>query len=351
MIINFTLKTVLNLIHNNRIDPKFLNSAATPNVLSLWDKFMFANFKLRSEIKQRINRTHRIDFGFIDRTGTIPSVLNVTIPPDQLIPEIDPKQIKQQYVDICMDRARRLLAQNRQINVLWSGGVDSTVALFSLLRSASNLDQINLYCSIESIMESGGMYDRYIKPLGIRVKFNQVRVKGVPFTFDHEDPDQLYVSGDNGDHIFGPRNFFSLPNQLSTDPWYAGYSNDLLDLTAPTIEKSPRKIETAADFKWWLEFNFCWISGYNDSKGCMPATIADRICPFYATPEFQTWSMTNDWWPGLTGQYRQPAKDALATMIDYDYYINNKSKGQSLWIMPGKKWYMTDTDYNHYYLP
>jgi len=350
MIIDFTLKSVLSLLHQNKIDPKFLNPNATPEVVKLWDRFMLANFKLNTEIRQRLNRDHRIDFSFIDRTGTIPSVLNVTIPEGQEIPVVDHSAPKQDYYDICMNRAQQLLAQNRQINVLWSGGVDSTVALFSLLRSADNLDQINIYGSLESIVESGGMYDRYIKPLGIRLKFNQVRTKGIPFTYDSEDPEQLYVSGDCGDHLYGPRNFFSLPGQDNAGPWYEGYSNDLLDLTAPTIEKSPRKIETAADFKWWLEYNFCWIGGYNDTRRCLPESFAKRIHPFYTTPEFQTWTLTNDWWPGLPTQYRQPAKDALARMVDYKYYVKNKVKGQSRWIIPENKWYMTDVDYNHYYM-
>lgn len=350
MITDFILKNVLLLIHKEELDAKFINPDLTPSILKLWDRFMLDNFKLQTEIRQRLNRNHRIDFGFLDRTGTIPSVLNVTIPPGQEIPTIDPAAPKLDYYDICMGRAQELLACDQQINVLWSGGVDSTVALFSLLRSAKHLDQISVYCSIESIIEGGGLYDRYIKPLGVRLKFNQIRQKGVPFTYDYEDPTQLYVSGDCGDHIFGPRNFFSLPDQDDTGPWYAGYSNDLLDLTAPTIEKSPRKIETAADFKWWLEYNFCWTGGYNDTRRCMPKQIAERIHPFYTTPAFQTWTLTNDWWPGKKGQYRQPAKDALARMIDYDYYINNKTKGQSIWIIPGSKWYMSDIDYNHYYM-
>lgn len=350
MIADFTLKTVLSLIHKNQIDPKFLNPAATPEIMKLWSRFMMANFKLQTEIRQRLKRDHRIDFSFVDRTGTIPSVLNVVIPPGQEIPVVDHSAPKQDYYDICMNRASQLLSTNKQLNVLWSGGVDSTVALFSLLRSASNLDQINLYCSLESIVESGGMYDRYIKPLGVRLKLNQVRGKGIPFTYDNENLDQIYVSGDCGDHIFGPRNFFSLPDQDNAGPWYVGYSNDLLDLTAPTIAKSPRKIETAADFKWWLEYNFCWIGGYNDTRRCMPKQIAERIHPFYTTPEFQVWTLTNDWWPGLPSQYRQPAKDALARMVPYDYYVNNKVKGQSRWIQPGRKWYMTDVDYNHYYI-
>ena len=61
------------------------------------------------------------------------------------------------------NRCIELLSTGKQINVAWSGGIDSTFVLFSLYNYANDKSQISVYGTYNSIIESGDLFDRFIK--------------------------------------------------------------------------------------------------------------------------------------------------------------------------------------------
>lgn len=340
MILRFDLKKCLVLYHYQKLDHWAINPDGEKYV-KLWAKFLM-------EVIRSTKPGYRTDLNFVDRTGAVPSIVNTHIFPAQLIPTGIPDHWD--FFDICMIRAKELLSMNKHITVLWSGGLDSTLALFSLIRQATSLDQISVLCTFESIIESGTMFDRLIKDSGIRVKFDQTRtVRSLPYSYDQEDLSQLYVTGGCGDQLFGKP--VSLQNTSSsyTDPWYTGFEQHFLDIIEPSIQFSHRPINTVRDFRWWVFFNHTWTTALYDDLVGKPTHVCERIQSFYATPEFQKWAIHTPTYYENNDKYRWPAKQALSKLIDYPYYIQHKTKSMGITWQFSKDWYMLDKNFKTYY--
>jgi len=342
MIVRFRLNKVLSLVKQHKLDSKFVNPDGVKH-LDQWIAFAVELMRIRG------NTPTRLDFNYVDRTGAVPSVVNTYIPEEQTIPTGLPQHLD--YLDLCLARAKQLLDTNRHINVMWSGGLDSTMALFSLLRQARNLDQLSIVCMFESILESGRLFDTQIMPMGIRIKFEQTRQEcNLPYSYDHEDPDQLYVNGQCGDHMFGRTHGLSIPGVTPTDPWHYGYSRDFLDILEPSLKHSARPIETIRDLRWWILFNHCWTTSVYDDCIQRPAHLCRRIVPFYATPEFQRWAIHTPTFYEKVDQWRWPAKQALSQLMNYPYYIEHKRKVLSPSWVKDHRWFMVDRDFKTHYV-
>jgi hypothetical protein len=307
--------------------------------------------KHRTQLGLRPNRT---TWSFVDRTKSTPSFIKTHIDDNQLIPVGKPKSLN--ILDICLDRADELLNTNKHINILWSGGIDSTLALFSLIRQARNIDQLSIVCTFESVIESGSMFDSVIKNSGIRIKFDQTRSNCIqPYTYDNEDSTQLYVSGQCGDQLIGAPGFLKIPGSNDSDSWDSLYDQNILDLIEPTLKFSERPIETIDDFRWWTMFNFGWTSVlYDDCIGRSPQ-LAKRINAFYATSEFQKWAIHTPTYYDTPISYDDPSKckvplkQALSCLVDSPYYIENKVKLSSVTWRKPPNWYLVDKNFNTYY--
>jgi hypothetical protein len=342
MILRFNLAKTLTLYRKEKLDQQVID----PTGEQYADKWM----KFAVDLLKGKNLNSRTEFSFVDRTGAVPSIVKNHIALDQMIPIGHP--VSWDYFDICLSRAQQLLATNKHITVLWSGGVDSTLALFSILRQTQNLDQISILCTFDSIIESGNMFDMLIKDSGIRVKFDHTRNnRHLAYSYDQEDPTQLYVTGGCGDQLFGKPVSLQAKSDNESAPWHTGFSQHYLDIIEPSIKFSPRPINTVRDLRWWVFFNHTWTTALNDDLVGKPAHVCQRIHSFYATPEFQRWAIHTPSYYQDQDKYRWPAKLALSQLIDYPYYIQHKTKSMGAsWKIP-TNWYMLDKNFTNYYQP
>lgn len=340
MIKNYDFFKVLKLINQQSLPRDLINQQLVSQDLVKWNNFA------KAIIKTQLHRG-RIDFGYIDRSGTVPSLMPVSFDP---LPQTDHLYRTKNYVDVCLSRAQELLNTGRHINILWSGGLDSSLALFALLRQATNIDQLSVICTFNSIVESGKMFDQLIVPSGVRVKFDVTALNvDCNYCYDEEDPSQLYVNGHCGDQMFGPRISMTDSNVRPTDHWSGAYDPAILDVLEPTFKHSARSIETVRDARWWMFFNFTWTTVYYDNAIGRQPNMAARIIPFYGSDSFQTWAVNTDTWYSQDQGYRTPARKALSQLIDYQYYIDHKEKVWSLSWLPNAKWYAIDKDFKTYY--
>ena len=341
MILRFNLAKCLTLYKKGKLDSWAIDPAGE-KYADQWIKFSISLLRGKPP-------GYRSEFSFVDRTGAVPSIVKNYIAPEQQIPTGPPTQWN--YLDICLDRAQQLLNTNQHITVLWSGGVDSTLALFAFMRQARSLDQISVLCTFESIIESGKMFDTFIKNSGVRIKFDQTRDnRGLPYSYDHEDPTQLYVNGSCGDQLFGKP--ISLQNNVgnSADPWYSGFSQQYIDIIEPSIKFSERPINTVRDLRWWVFFNHTWTTAMHDDLVQKPAHVCERIHAFYTTPEFQRWAIHTPSYYEDQDKYRWPAKQAISQLVDYPYYIQHKTKSMGITWRYALNWYMLDKNFNTYYV-
>mgnify|MGYP007071584950 CR=1 FL=1 len=344
MILRFNLDKILGMLDRDLLDPDWIHPDGILH-LEKWRTFNHEVFRINEVAMAAGLGSARTYFSFIDRTGATPSLVKTYVPDEHRIPKGKPQSFN--FLDLCMSRAQQLLDTGKHITVLWSGGLDSTLLLFALIRQAKHIDQLSVLCTFESILESGGLFDAVIKNLGIRVKVDQTRNNcNLPFSYDHEDHEQIYVTGQCADQLFVSR-LFKLPEVDPLEHWHNVYHPHIIDLVEPSIKFSERPIETVEDFRWWMTFNYSFTTTLYDSCVERPPHVCKRIISFYATPEFQRWAIHAPVY--RDDEYRLPAKQALSQLVDYPYYIQHKRKGFSATWRANRRWYALDKNFKTHY--
>jgi hypothetical protein len=293
----------------------------------------------------------------VDRTDTLrfPVKLKNISP----IPALRP--FNRSYEDICNERARELIERANKMDVsiyvLWSGGIDSTLLLVSLLKNANDVEKerIVVLLSEESIMEYPKFYHEHI-----RGKLRKEPSAAFPYIVGTK---HLFVSGELNDQIMGaavphglmgmygddiihrPRTrdiIFEFYNRKAQNP---EITNRYLDLFDRVVAASPVTLHTYFDYFWWINFTMKWQLAYlriltftvpRNISALTPEYLATRYVSFYDTDDFQLWSMLNldmkvkDTWP----TYKWVCKDIIYDYThDADYRDTKIKRGSLVSIM------------------
>jgi hypothetical protein len=285
-----------------------------------------------------------------DRTSTIPHYINIK---PNLAPIPTTKSFSKSFEQVIEERCVELLSLDKVINVVWSGGIDSTLALFALLKFANDKSQIRVYGTYSSILESGDMFDRYILPLGIEYKISVTKTK------EFEETDQIYVTGFMGNQLFGPTDDFSknssvtlFHHQFNYEDPLAHYSkcitDEKLEFLKPMIEASPKKIETVRDLRWWFIFNLDWYTAKFDAL--VTTNNRDNVYHFFDTEDFQRYAITTT--KPFTKEVGNPLthrwemRQLIEEYSGNAHYSWNKTKGVSNLSNSNPSWMFLLEDYS-----
>jgi len=290
----------------------------------------------------------------VDRTGTIKSpIRDVSMFP---VPRYRP--FSRSYEEICDDRAREILGNAERLGitiyVLYSGGIDSTCLLVSLLKQATPEQKRNVVVllSRESIYENPRFYEEHIR--------GKLRVESSVTFANLLGGDDMLLSAEHNDMVMGSDKVGQMMARFGSDAIHRPYDRDLLtgmfaaaldgdteaanfylDLFERIRDVAPVPIDTNFDFLWWVNFAIKWQACYAYIVMLTPLKNTGRITrdyldtrfiSFFNTDEFQLWSMNNldkrikDTWKS----YKWVAKEII-----YDYtkdaeYRDNKVKKGSL---------------------
>jgi hypothetical protein len=231
----------------------------------------------------------------------------------------------QTFEQVCMaaaDKISRLT--DRPIAMLWSGGIDSTSALVSLLKTMPS-DRITVVCNHVSISEYTSFYNDIIKDRLNVLSLNEwLLSKDKYFT----------VSGCGGDCVWGVIDQSSWKNNSDNfnKPWKQSLNKDI----APDFEFIEEFCSwSGVDIKTWLDlrtwFYICckWQDKCLWSYTMRADLAADDMCAFYDVDNsFQTWSLNNlDKIIGNSWhQYKVPAKQMIHQYHADSNYLQFKSK-------------------------
>lgn len=294
-----------------------------------------------------------------DRTGNVPHYLNIK--PNLLqIPKTD--DFNKSFRTCVEERAKYLLSLNKKINVVWSGGIDSTLVLFALLHYCNDPSQITVYGTYSSVLESGSLFDKVILPSGVnhKIKVSSRR------DFDDCPEDEIFVTGFFGNQLFGPTDNFSVNKDVKTDisffhhqfngdplEDYKKYvSEELIEFLTPCINASPKKIETLRDFRWWLIFNFDWYTAEFATR--INTNQQNNQYHFFNTDDFQRYVITTK--EPFTKEVGNPLthrwvmRELIEEWSGDSYYAWNKPKGVSNLGNPNPTWLFLLEDYTLYNL-
>lgn len=285
-----------------------------------------------------------------DRTGTLPHYINIK---EHLAPIPEVLSFNKSFSQVVEERAKELLSQNKPINVVWSGGIDSTLALFALIKFANDPKQITVYGTYASILESGDMFDNNILPSGVNYKITVSKRK------EFDNPNEIYVTGFMGNQLFGPTDDFSknskvtlFHHQFNYEDPLAEYikciSEEKLEFLKPLIEASPKKIETVRDLRWWFIFNLDWYTAKFDAL--VNTENRTNVYHFFDTEDFQRYVLTTkepftkEVGNALT--HRWEMRQLIEEYSGNSHYAWNKTKGVSNLSNSNPSWMFLMEDYS-----
>ncbi len=284
------------------------------------------------------------DCGIIDRTKTLDQGFAYSV-----LDPIPESSSSLTFAETCAEVARdivvRARAEDRLIRVLWSGGIDSTVALVALLQALPKAEYYRLVplLSMISINEYPLFFRQHI--LG-KLPFQHV----LPPITNHFGERELLVTGEHGDQLFGSDKLLPLiANGLSEEKWEdvlplhlfekfgrRGKVDRLLNYLQPQIAAAPVAIRTTFDLFWWLNYSVKWqqvtlrlpIFSFRPDVG----ELYQRTHHFFRDPRFQQWSIGNHANRACTrlGDYKMVAKEYIHAFTQDQDYLKNKTKEPSL---------------------
>jgi hypothetical protein len=284
----------------------------------------------------------------VDRTGTLifPTRMKSIFP----IPKM--RQFGEKYDEICEKRAISLLNLANELNVgiyvFWSGGVDSTCALISLLKHCKERERLTILMDQNSILEYPQFYGQYIR--------GKLRCKPSNSIVDVFNEPAIVINGEHNDQIFGSDIIGFAVSLFGTDVVLGkmqreliislfqhrlnGLRDDACFLSGQLfrlIEAAPMPLRSNFDFLWWVNFTLKWQTVYMRSllfskQAISVNHIKKYYHPFYNTIEFQLWSMNNldkrikNHW----STYKWPCKKVIFDFTEDEYYRDRKIKVGSL---------------------
>jgi hypothetical protein len=191
----------------------------------------------------------------------------------------------------------------------WSGGIDSTSILVSLLKigNADFLKKLIVLCNKNSIKENPYFYYRFIDQKLQTQDTNTLII-------DSSNFDKIViVDGEAGNQCMGWRsihvhsyyqNFDFLDQSWRTvsdlTTAIPGSNEFTVQLIKDSIDHAPIDIKTVYDFIWWANFNFKFdnvlirkVLSYTENLTAQQTQMFynQSLYRFYAQPNMQIWSM------------------------------------------------------------
>lgn len=268
----------------------------------------------------------------MDRTKTTKSPFNFCIerpwklPTDQRL-----------SIDDCFLRTvRNLEASRSKINILWSGGIDSTAVVVGFLKHSTNLSQIRVLYTIMSIKEN----PNFFMSLAARTDIELVEIGGDVYLTQNFDG--VFVNGDGADDLTA-----SLDDSFFDEVGFAGLiqdwqslfyrknpDSDFIDFCQWHFEQSGTQISTVLEARWWF---------YTNSKIFKFPALASGLLRFdqplaigfFNNDDFEEFMFFNIDKIILSEDYRTYKSILKEYIFDYDHnqeYFSNKTKVNSTHI-------------------
>src|SRR6185369_1310656 len=296
----------------------------------------------------------------IDRTGTI----SIPIKIKSILPIPVLRPMHKTFEELCNERALEILNRADEMNaslyVAWSGGIDSTCVLVSLLKNATatQKERIIVLLSEESILEYPLFYEEHI-----RGKLRRESSTKLPSILGGATP-HILTNGEMNDQLFGSGLSCEMLTKMlgkpvvhepyERDQLFRFYNQNVgdtkitnlyLDLLYSLMDASPVKLTTYLHWFWWIMFALDWQTVYlrsflytSEKNECRitPEYVQNNVMPFFGTEDFQLWSMNNldkRVKESLT-TFKWPAKDIiLGYTKDNIYHATKKKKGSvAIWM-------------------
>lgn len=263
----------------------------------------------------------------------------------------------------------------------WSGGIDSTGILASIIKNMdrADFDNVIVACSKFSVWENPKFFFDFIEPnfqtIESKNLFNPEMLTEENYILDGEPADQLFA-GMGAQSMMLIHDVSYLEKDAMTD------SGPIIDYIAKTpgvkgsappglvfaewlyaslienVKSTNIPIHTYHDLLWWYFFNFNWTAvklralSHNQYATLENAGIYfDRFIHWFDSDDYQSWAMHNNLlgakYGSNVGQYKYQAKKYIFDLDKNSYYFKYKTKtfsGDAILRHQRKKWYCITDD-------
>ena len=298
-------------------------------------------------LASKLIRSH----SYVDRSGKN-NILNIGYD------EIPSERTSVSFYDACMSCGVELWkkSMDKTITLFWSGGMDSSVALFSLLETKTQNQKLIIRFTKYSIEEYPWLYDKMRKWNDDTITLDQVSEYDLFRCFD--DDTTMFVHGNNIDCLFGSSVMKRRPEAVdehwtSIDDWDIIWNisgddraskdmslnnnkekrNHVMEFLNEHVKNSPYEVETVFDLYWWLNFSlkwhwlvYCYPTNYLNSPNLKSQN------DFANGKDLQVWSIMNKdkKHKGTWLSYKYELKDFIYKFTKDADYRDNKEKIKSL---------------------
>ncbi len=192
-----------------------------------------------------------------------------------------------------------------ELYVLWSGGIDSTAMIVSLLELGIDKSHVKIACNPSSIREYPDFYHRHIVK-----NFDLVSVDQVMSAAVHGHSSVPLLAGEPADALhgtdfmyamfkYGGAKLLELPptyeNQFSFWKDIHGLSPRTADYWTQMLTESfagcPRNIDTMYHYCWWINFNWRWQHAHEKIRLRLGKN-SDLYKVFYDSPWLNAWTFS-----------------------------------------------------------
>lgn len=233
----------------------------------------------------------------------------------------------------------------REVHVMWSGGIDSTAALIAVLKAAvlrNCVERIQVLLTLDSIREYPRFFLQHVD--------GHLLIRRIRSPIAHYiDKRAFTVTGEHGDQLFGShilrsyvqRGFGAVEYQDVLTPVLLERlksiraAHRVRRYFQPVIDAAPMPIRTLFDYFWWLNFALRWqevslrlcVFGGEDA-----ALIQGATRHFFRDPRFQIWAINRhaSRCPPSWDRYKDEAKRYIREFTGDDDYYRTKEKEDSL---------------------
>jgi hypothetical protein len=237
------------------------------------------------------------------------------------------------FGECCELRATELLQLTGNIYVMWSGGIDSTSLLVSILKMwpKQDLDRVTVLCDNNSIKENRNFFSIVAKNFKI-----------LPTTDNIENYCKLghVLTGEIGDQLFGSdmvgKCVEAWGDEVIDTDWRIvapkvfelfspKYGKEAYDNYRNIVNEAPFELKSTQDFFWFLNFTQKYqhvqLRTLVTTRWSDPKTYFPKVIAFFDTDYFQVWSIHNQ------------SKKIKSTWLSYKYtakeYIVDYTKDTS----------------------
>ena len=250
-------------------------------------------------------------------------------------------------VDQCCRDAADLCvkyADGRKINLLWSGGIDSTTAFYALHNTGLS---INVHCDPQVEKEAPYIFekltwDRYPNMTMI-MHHHDNTIDSSPYEAGmsvrkgiepYINEDNMFVTGEIGDQIFGTGKIFAFPSHAWDRDYRESIPKRIDELTYDTMHYALNK--EGVSLKQWMwagsymfKYQTAAVRSIRYYGAIAPFAPYDNCFSFFDTPNWNRYGHTNQdenssW--SKPKEYKMPLKEWIYQQNGDEYYRDNKLK-------------------------